>query len=120
MKWFLAVCAVWCSAPCLLRAATDPAANGPLPATRQTVSIPGTQNTTLTTDVYFPGTNGVVSPGAGRCPVIVLGHGFSQSKDQHVYQGWQFATRGYLVLIPNSNAASDHSRYADDLRKCID
>jgi len=120
MKWFLAVCAVWCSAPCPLRAATDPAANGPFPATRQTVSIPGTQNTTLTTDVYFPGTNGVVSPGAGRCPVIVLGHGFSQSKDQHVNQGWQLATRGYLVLIPNSNAASDHSRYADDLRKCID
>jgi dienelactone hydrolase len=120
MKWFLAVCAVWCSVPCPLRAATDPAANGPFPATRQTVSIPGTQNTTLTTDVYFPGTNGVVSPAASRCPVIVLGHGFSQSKDQHVNQGRQFATRGYLVLIPNSNAASDHSRYADDLRKCID
>jgi hypothetical protein len=50
----------------------------------------------------------------------VLGHGFSQSKDQHVNQGRHLATRGYLVLIPNSNAASDHSRYADDLRKCID
>ena len=120
MKWFLAACAVWCSAQCPLRAATDPAANGPFPATRQTVSIPGTQGATLTTDVYFPGTNGVVSPGASRCPVIVLGHGFSQAKDQHVNQGWQLATRGYLVLIPNSNAASDHSRYADDLRKCID
>jgi len=53
-------------------------------------------------------------------PLIVLGHGFSQSKDQHVNQGRHLATRGYLVLIPNSNAASDHSRYADDLRKCID
>jgi dienelactone hydrolase len=120
MKWFLAVCAVWWSVPWPLRAATDPAANGPFPSTRLTLSIPGTQNTTLTTDIYFPGTNGVVSPAASRCPVIVLGHGFSQSKDQHVNQGRHLATRGDLVLIPNSNAASDHSRYADDLRKCID
>jgi dienelactone hydrolase len=120
MKCFLAVCAVWCSVPCPLRATTDPAANGPFPATRQTVSIPGTLNTTLTTDVYFPGTNGVVSPAASRCPVVVLGHSFSQSKDQHVNQGRHLATRGYLVLIPNSNAASDHGRYADDLRKCVD
>jgi dienelactone hydrolase len=52
--------------------------------------------------------------------VVVLGHGFSQSKDQHVNQGRHLATRGYIVLIPNSNAASDHSRFADDLRKCID
>ena len=107
-------------APFPLLAATDPAANGPFPATRQTVSIPGTQGATLTTDVYFPGANNVVSADAGRCPVIVLGHGFSQSKDQHVNQGRHLATRGYLVLIPNSNAASDHSRFADDLRECID
>jgi len=52
--------------------------------------------------------------------VIVLGHGFSQSKDQHVNQGRHLATRGYIVLVPNSSAASDHSRFADDLRKCID
>ena len=105
---------------CPLPAATDPAANGPFSSTRQTLSIPGTQSATLTTDVYYPGTNGVISPGAGQCPVIVLGHGFSQSKDQHVNQGRHLATRGYILLIPNSNAASDHSRYADDLRKCID
>ena len=103
-----------------LVAATDPAANGPFPATRQTVSIPGTQSAALNTDLYYPGTNGVVSDSAGRCPVIVLGHGFSQSKDQHVNQGRHLASRGYIVLIPNSNAASDHSRFADDLRKCID
>ena len=52
--------------------------------------------------------------------MIILGHGFSQSKDQHVNQGRHLATRGFIVLIPNSNAASDHSRFADDLRKCID
>ena len=120
MNFVTAACMALLLALCPLRAATDPAANGPLPATRQTVSIPGTQSATLATDLYFPGTNSVVSSVAGRCPVIVLGHGFSQSKDQHVNQGRHLATRGYIVLIPNSNAASDHSRYADDLRKCID
>jgi predicted dienelactone hydrolase len=114
----LALCCASARLP--LAAATDPGANGPFPAARQTVSIPGTQSAALTTDVYFPGTNNVVSPSAGRCPVIVLGHGFSQSKDQHVNQGRHLATRGFIVLIPNSNAASDHSRFADDLRKCID
>ena len=104
----------------LSRAASDPALDGPFPSTRLTLDIPGTQGATLTTDVYYPGTTAAVSPGAGRCPVIVLGHGFSQSKEQHVNQGRHLATRGYLALIPNSNAASDHSRFADDLRKCID
>jgi len=52
--------------------------------------------------------------------VIVLGHGFSQSKANHANQGLQLATRGYIVLIPNSNSSSDHSRFADDLIKCID
>lgn len=115
------VVAIACAfAPLPLVAASDPAANGPFPATRQTLRIPGTQGAMLTTDVYYPGVNGVVNPGASRCPVIVLGHGFAQSKDQHVNQGVHLATRGYIVLIPNSNAASDHSRFADDLRKCID
>ena len=54
-----------------LVAASDPAANGPFPATRQTLSIPGTQGAMLTTDVYYPSTNGIVNPGASRCPVIV-------------------------------------------------
>lgn len=101
-------------------AVSDPADWGPFPAQRQTVSIPGTQGAALTTDVFFPGTNGVLSPEAGRCPVIVLAHGFLQSKDQHRNQGLHLASRGYLVLLPNSNAASDHSRFADDLRKCLD
>jgi dienelactone hydrolase len=101
-------------------AATDPAADGPFPGVRQTVAIPGTQGATLDADLYHPGTSVSVSAAAGMCPVIVLGHGFSQSKSQHVNQGLHLASRGYIVLIPSSNAASDHSRYADDLRKCID
>ena len=104
----------------LAMAASDPSANGPFPAVRQTVPIPGTQGQTLNTDLYHPGTTSEVSAAARRCPVIVLGHGFSQSKDRHVNQGLHLASRGYIVLIPNSNSASDHSRYADDLRKCID
>ena len=103
------------------RAATDPAASGPFTASQQSVGIPGMQGATLTTDVYFPSiTPGNVDPAAAPCPVIVLGHGFSQSKAQHVNQGLHLATRGFIVLIPNFNAASDHSRNADELRKCLD
>jgi predicted dienelactone hydrolase len=103
-----------------LAAATQPALDGPFSSARLTLDLPGTQGATLTTDVYFPGATTALAPAAGRCPVIVLGHGFSQSKDQHVNQGRHLATRGYIVLIPNSNAASDHSCFADDLRKCTD
>jgi predicted dienelactone hydrolase len=85
-------------------AASDPSVDGPFASARQTVGIPGTQNATLTTDVYFPGTTATgVDPSAGPCPVIVLGHGFSQSRSQHVNQGLQLATRGYIVLIPSFN-----------------
>jgi len=120
MKYFASGCAAIALGLGTAVAATDPAASGVFPATRQPMGLPGTQGTTLTTDVYFPGTDAAVSLTAGRCPVIVLGHGFSQSKEQHINQGLHLATRGYVVLIPNSNAASDHSRYADDLRKCLD
>jgi hypothetical protein len=98
----------------------DPALDGPLPSARLTLGIPATQGAPLTTDVYFPGTTNALTPAAGRCPVIVLGHGFSQSKGQHVNQGRHLAALGYIVLIPNSNPATDHSRFAGDLRKCID
>ena len=120
MNWSAVISLILCACLSPLLAATDPALDGPFPSTRLTLGIPGTQGATLTTDVYFPGTTNAVSPGAGRCTVVVLGHGFSQSKEQHVSQGGHLATRGYIVLIPNSNAASDHSRFADDLRKCID
>jgi dienelactone hydrolase len=99
---------------------SDPAGNGPFPAHKTTVSIPGTQGATLSTDLYYPGDVNGLSEDAGKCPVIVLGHGFSQSKANHANQGLHLATRGYIVLIPNSNAASDHSRFAADLIKCID
>jgi pimeloyl-ACP methyl ester carboxylesterase len=104
----------------LALAASDPSGNGPFTSVRQTVSIPGTQGQTLSTDLYYPGTATEVSAAARRCPVVVLGHGFAQSKSQHVNQGLHLASRGYIVLIPNSNSGSDHSRFADDLSKCID
>lgn len=102
-------------------AASDPSVDGPFASARQTVDIPGTQNATLTTDVYFPGTTATgVDPSAAPCPVIVLGHGFAQSRNQHVNQGLQQATRGYIVLIPSFNGGSDHARNGQDLSKCVD
>ena len=102
-------------------AASDPSVDGPFAAARQTFDIPGTQNATMVTDVYFPGSTAAgVDPAAGPCPVIVLGHGFAQSRNQHVNQGLQLATRGYIVLIPSFNGSSDHARNGQDLSKCVD
>jgi len=102
-------------------AASDPSVDGPFASARQTVDIPGTQNATLVTDIYFAGTTATgVDPAAVPCPVIVLGHGFAQSRNQHVNQGLQLATRGYIVLIPSFNGGSDHARNGQDLSKCMD
>lgn len=102
-------------------AGSDPAARGPFTPQRLEQSVPGTAGAALITDVYFPrAAAGVIDPAAGHCPVIVLGHGFSQSKDQHVNQGLHFASRGFIALVPNFNGGSDHSRNADDLVRCVD
>jgi pimeloyl-ACP methyl ester carboxylesterase len=102
-------------------AASDPSVDGPFASVCQTADIPGTQNATLVTDVYFPGTTATgLDPASAPCPVIVLGHGFAQSRNQHVNQGLQLATRGYLVLIPSFNGGSDHARNGQDLSKCVD
>jgi dienelactone hydrolase len=99
---------------------SDPAIHGSFPSHALTVSIPGTQGANLSTDLYYPGDAGSVAADAGLCPVIILGHGFSQSKSNHANQGRHLATRGYIVLMPQSNQASNHSRFADDFIKCID
>ena len=102
------------------RAASDPAANGPFTAGKQTISIPATQGSVLATDVHFPaGSAGGVDPAAGRCPVIVFGHGFSRSKSQYVNVGSHLAPRGFITIVPNFSG-SDHGRNADDLIAMID
>ncbi|CAN5135166.1 hypothetical protein BH20VER2_BH20VER2_08820 [soil metagenome] len=113
----LAICSVSSAAP----AATDPGQSGPYATGSETVAIPGSAGATLNTDVYYPRvTPGVVAAAALPCPVIVLGHGFSQSKSQHVKHGQHLASRGFIVLVPNFAGGSDHSRNADDLSKCVD
>lgn len=100
--------------------AGDPALAGPFTAAKETLSIPASVSGTLRTDVFFPrNASGGVDAAAKPCPVIVLGHGFSQSKSQHTNQGSHFATRGYIALVPNFSG-SDHSRNANDISKCLD
>jgi dienelactone hydrolase len=102
-------------------AASDPSVDGPFASARQTVNVPGAQNATLVTDIYFPSTTATgVDPVAGPCPVIVLGHGFAQSRNRHVNQGLQLATQGYIVLIPSFNGGSEHARNGQDLSRCVD
>ncbi len=122
LRWNLVMVWVALSAALIeLQGASDPAVEGPFTAGSQTVSVPGMEGANLSTDVYYPrDPNGSIPATAAPCPVIVLGHGFAQSKAQHVNQGRHLATRGFITLIPNFNAGSDHSRNADELRKCID
>lgn len=102
-------------------AASDPASNGPFSWAVTSPGIGGTQGAELRTDVYYPGVaNAPVEAAARPCPVIVLGHGFAQSRQRHANQGKQLATRGYVVMIPEFNGFSDHARNAEDMRRCID
>ena len=98
-----------------LRAATDPALAGPYTPGVQTQSITVAGGDVLATDIHFPASGAVVDPAAGRCPLIVFGHGFSSNKAPYAGHGAHWASRGYIVLIPNMVGGSDHSRNADDL-----
>ena len=96
-------------------AATDPALPGAYTPGVKTMSIQVGGGDTLTTDIHFPARGGGVDPAAGRCPLLVFGHGFSLNKDSYTGHGAHFASRGFIVLIPNFVGGSDHSRNADDL-----
>jgi predicted dienelactone hydrolase len=92
-------------------AASDPSVNGPFASAFQTVNVPGTQNATLVTDVYFPGSTATgVDQAARPCPVIVLGHGFAQSRSRHVNQGLQLATRGLYCQKTQPSSEDGGSR----------
>jgi predicted dienelactone hydrolase len=101
-------------------AATDPALRGPFTPGLRTEEIPVTAGATLTTDVHFPSAGGEVDPAAGRCPLVVFGHGFSSTRESYAGHGAHWASRGYVVLIPNLAGFSDHSRNADDLVALVD
>lgn len=114
-------CFIWLAFAMPLLGATDPASNGPFAWSSFTASIPGSLSAVLSTDVYYPGLpGGAVDPAGTPYPVVVLGHGFAQSKARHVNQGRHLATRGYIVLIPSFNGFSDHARNGEDMRRCID
>ncbi|MGC5224129.1 dienelactone hydrolase family protein [Micromonospora sp. DT81.3] len=54
-------------------------------------------------------------------PVIAFGHGFLQSTAQYAGTLNSIASRGYVVIAPNSEGgfAPDHSRFADDLWRSL-
>jgi pimeloyl-ACP methyl ester carboxylesterase len=112
--------ACWLLLPCVW-GASDPAAPGPFVAAQQTVHIANPNHVLLATDVYFPGSaTGGVTQAARPCPVLVLGHGFMQSKAHHANHGRHLATRGFIVLIPDFGTKADHARNGQDLSCCLD
>lgn len=102
-------------------AATDPGSMGTHPIGQLTAHLPGENQKLLATDIFFPGTpTSGVAVAASPCPVVVLGHGFLQSKAHHNNQGRLLASRGFIVLIPQFNSAADHQRNGRELRRCLD
>ena len=110
----------------LCEAATDPGARGPLGVGVDNVNVPVEGGAVRNTDVYFPSADGGVSvdPAAGRCPVVVFGHGFSRNKDRYTSFGEHLASRGFVVLVSNYVCSilggCDHSGNADEMIDTID
>jgi dienelactone hydrolase len=54
---------------------------------------------------------------AGTYPVIAFGHGFAQSPSRYASMLTAMASRGYIVIAPNSEAGlfPSHGRLAEDL-----
>ena len=102
-------------------AATDPSLPGPFIPGLQVAAIPATQGAVLTADVHYPDDGaGGVAVGAGPCPVVVFGHGFSRSRARYADFGRHLASRGFVVIVPDFRGLADHSRNADDLSACVD
>ena len=105
-------------------AATDPGVRGPFTVGLQNQGIPVEGGATRSTDIYHPASGGGVDPAAGRCPVVVFGHGFSRNKDRYNDFGEHLASRGYIVLIADFVCGiftgCDHDRNANEMSDLID
>ena len=64
-------------------------------------------------DVYLP-------PNKNPAPVVLLAHGFNQSKKYHANHGRQLALAGYVVLIPSLRRFADHAGHGRDLLTLLD
>lgn len=80
-------------------AATDPSTAGPFAPATTTLALPVGGGVTRAADVHYPGTAGGVDAAAGRCPVVLFGHGFTRSKARYADLGRHLASRGFVVVI---------------------
>lgn len=107
-----------------LLAATDPGTPGGFLPGRQNTDIPVGGGASRNADIYYPAAGGGVDPGAGLCPAVIFGHGFSRNKDRYTDFGEHLASRGFIVLIANYRcgifSGCDHSANADEMRSLID
>lgn len=79
--------------------ASDPSTAGPFTPAVTTLALPVGGGATRATDVYYPASGAAVDPAAGRCPVVLFGHGFTRSKSRYADFGRHLASRGFVVLI---------------------
>jgi dienelactone hydrolase len=64
-------------------------------------------------DVYLP-------QAKNPSPVVMLAHGFTQSKKFHANQGRHLAAEGYVVLVPSLQRFANHAGHARDLLTLLD
>ncbi len=68
-------------------------------------------NDTIDTNIYYPGSEGVVDPSGAPYPVIVLAHAQLGLPAQQVGTGEHLASWGYIVLVPRV-AGTDYNTNA--------
>jgi len=98
--------------PLVLLAAGLRAADPPQAASfTATVTLDGTLQ--MPVDVYLPAAK---TP----APVVLLAHGFTQTKRFHANQGRHLAAAGYVVLVPSLQRFADHAGHGRDLLTLLD
>ncbi len=107
-------------------ALADLADPGPYPSGWRTVTVTRANATTFTARLHYPavapgGQDAAFDPSGGPYPAIGFGHGFVQAVTQYQSTCQHLATRGYLVLAPESEGglSPSHANFALDLRQSL-
>jgi pimeloyl-ACP methyl ester carboxylesterase len=102
----------------------DYGADGPYPTARIDSSVVDEANgRSVDVITIFPSDDGVaVASSAGRCPIVVLSHGFLLRGENYLSYAERLASHGFIVGLPTyveSILNIDHSALAADLIRVI-
>jgi hypothetical protein len=98
---------------CISVAFAAPEDRGNYSWTKYTQNITARDGGSISTFVY-------VTSASGTRPVLVFRHGFSRSKDMFTKYGEHFASRGFVVILPNSRTGLSPDYTGKDSNDIID